>query len=448
MSKQKRLLAYIMPYKLLFIASFICGAIVAGSNGYIGVLTKKFKAAIDSQHPEAVFWVAALYVLIYIPRGLALFWQNYWVAKATNKIATDLRTEIYAHIQRMSLSFFERNRTGHLMSRITQDVGLIQNGAGSVIDMLTDPIMLIGGIGVMFYVSWKLALVVLVFVPVLSITIGRIGRRIKKLTIGLQGKLADVTSILEETIAGVRIVKSFVMESHEVKRFKQRNEESLSYALKSAKRSAVASSVVELITALGVGAMIVVGGMLVASRQLSAENLIFFATIGFFVSASAKRLTRLVVIYQQVMAGMDRVFEILDQQPDLSDKPDAKVLDRLEGAVEFRNVSFAYYEGPPVLEDISFTIEPGQVVAAVGPSGAGKSTLANLIPRFYDVTDGAVIVDGYDIRDVTTHSLRSQIGIVPQETVLFGGTIRENIAYGKIDATDEEIIAAAKAANG
>lgn len=447
MSPQKRLLGYILPYKHLFIASALCGAVVAATNAYIGPLSSRFTEAINHRHPEAVFMIALTYVLMYIPRGLALFWQSYWVSKATNRIAANLRTEIYSHIQRMSLSFFERNKTGHLMSRITSDVGLIQNGAGFVIDALTDPIMLVGGIGYMFVISWKLALIVLVFVPILSVTINKVGRKMKKLTTGLQTKLADLTSVLEETIAGVRIVKSFVMETHEVKRFNQQNEASFDFALRSAKRSAAAISIVEFITALGVAAMIVVGGMLVASNQLTPGSLVAFAAVGFFVSAAGKRLARLVVVYQQVMAGMERIFEILDQQPELTDKPDAKELSRLEGSVEFRDVCFGYNDGPPVLDSLSFTIEPGQVVAVVGPSGAGKSTIANLIPRFYDVTGGAVLVDGDDIRDVKIKSLRQQIGIVPQETVLFGGTIRENIAYGKMDATDEEIVAAAKAGN-
>lgn len=395
----------------------------------------------------SITMVATLFIGLQLPKGISSYGQFYLIALATNRIAVDIRNQIYSHLQSMSLSFFERNRIGHLMSRMINDVGLIQNGSHAATDAINAPLLIIGGIGRMFTISWELALVVVVFVPMMGLLISKITRKMRKLTLMLQLKLADVTAVLEETIAGIRIVKSFGMEKHEIEHFKEQNEASLNAALKSARRNAAVTPITEFFGALAVVVILLVGGYLTVKHRLSVGALFEFGGLAFYVASSAKKIGRLNVTYHQTMAGIDRIFEVLNEKPDITDSPDAVDLGDIAGRVEFRNVSFSYQTGEQVLENISFTIEPGKAVAVVGPSGAGKSTVANLIPRFYEVSGGAVLVDGKDIRCVTLESLRRHIGIVPQETILFSGTIRDNIVYGKPDASDEEAEQAARAAN-
>lgn len=403
--------------------------------------------AVDAKVWKNVQGVAWMYLIIMFPKGIANYASFYWIASATNRIATKLRDDIYEHLHKLSLSYFERNRIGHLMSRITNDVSLIQNGSGTVVDMLTAPAQVILGLGVMIFISWKLMLVVVAFIPIMSWLVSKITRKMRSLTMDLQIKLADVVAVLEETIAGVRIVKSFGMEDREVRRFQKNNDASLRSALRAARRNAAVTPLTEMFGTFAIVTIILVGGWLVNHHEMTLGSFFVFGGAGFYVNSSAKKIGRLNVTYHQMMAGTERVFEVLDEQPDIKDSPNAVDLGDIDGQVEFGNVSFSYQTGEQVLTDISFVMEPGKVVAVVGPSGSGKSTIANIIPRFYDVTGGAVLVDGHDIREVTVASLRKHIGIVPQESILFSGTIRDNIAYGKPNATDEEIESAARAAN-
>jgi len=444
---RKRLVRYILEYKWQFICSALLGAVVAVSSLAVPYLTGLFFKALVKEDWAQVRIIALLFIGLQLPRGISAYGQFYLVASATNRIATGIREELYAHLQKLSLSFFERSKVGHLMSRMTNDVGLIQNGSHAVTDVIKDPLVVIGGIARMFTINWILALIAVVFVPGMGFLINRVTKKMRKLTMSLQLRLADVTAVMEETIAGIRVVKSFNAEKNEVERFGQYNKASLNAALTGARRNALVNPVTETAGALAVVAIILVGGYLVSMGRIEPHNLFEFGAISFYVASAAKNMGRLNVTYHQTMAGMERILDILNEQPDIIDSPDAKVIDEVEGRVEFRNVSFSYQTGEQVLTDISFVMEPGKAVALVGASGSGKSTIANLIPRFYDVTDGAVLVDGHDVRDVTMESLRKHIGIVPQETILFSGTIRDNIAYGKPDATDEEIEQAARAAN-
>lgn len=444
MDNRKQLVEYIKVYKSRFIAGILFSAIISGINLYTATLLKYF---MDAKELREVIFVAVTYAALQIPRGIATYGQYYSIASAMNRIAVDIRNRVYTHLHRMSLNFFERNKIGHLMSRMTNDVALIQNGAGAVVDAVAAPMMVIGGIVYMFAKSWQLALVAVVFVPGMSFIISRITRKMRKITTSLQLKLADVAAVLEETIAGIRIVKSFGMERHECRKFADRNNESLRAALRSARRSAIVTPVVELVGAIAASVTVLIGGYLVVKKQMTVGDLAAFAFISFHVASSAKAIGRLSITYHQTMAGADRIFEVLDEEPDITDSHDAVDLGNVSGQVEFRNVSFSYQTGEQVITNVSFTMEPGRAVAVVGPSGAGKSTVANLIPRFYEVSSGAVKVDGKDVRCVTMESLMRHIGIVPQETILFSGTIRDNIAYGRPDATDEEVEQAARAAN-
>lgn len=455
LNARKRLLKYLLSNKWRILGGGVFSAIDSVFILYTAHLLKPFfdtannrgVATTTSMAWEEVCRIAAIFVLIQIPKGLASYGQFYLLASATNRIATTIRDEVYAHLHKMSLSFFERTKIGHLISRMTNDVALIQNGSAAVNDAVSAPMIVVSGIIRMFMINWKLAVVAIFFAPGMGWIINLITRKMRKLTAVLQVKLGDVASVLEETISGIRIVKSFGTEMHEIRRFAEQNKASLMAALKSARRNAAVSPITDLVGALAVAAILLVGGWQMVHGEITFGSFAEFAMIGFYVSSNAKKLGRLNVTYHQTMAGVERIVEILDEQPDTVDAPDAIELTEVEGRVEFRDVSFSYQTGEQVFSGLSFTMEPGRVVAVVGPSGAGKSTIANVIPRFYDVSGGAVLVDGRDVRDVTVSSLRRHIGIVPQETILFSGTIRDNIAYGKPDASDGEVEQAARAAN-
>lgn len=444
-ASQKRIFLRILSHWRLLLAGTVCSVGVTGITLLTAWLFRQFIDDATENAGNAAI-IAALLIAIHLPKAVFSFGQVCFIAAAVNRVAMDLRNEIYEHLQKLSLSFYDRNRVGSLMSRVMNDVALIQNGATLVVDAIDAPIRLVGLVGRMFWIEWRLALVTILFAPLMGYAIERIGKRMRRLTAAMQAKIADVTTILEETISGVRVVKSFGMEKHEIRRFRDQNLASYKATMRTVRRSAAISPVVELIGILGVGAIVVFGGILISRGDMTFSELGEFGFLAFYVSAAAKSIGRLNSTYQQTMAGSDRIFEILDEKPDVVDFLDSVVLEHCEGHVEFRNVSFNYDQGGEVLKDISFVVEPGQLVAVVGPSGAGKSTIANLVPRFYDVTDGAVLIDGHDVRSLTMASLRANIGIVPQETVLFGGSVRDNIAYGDPTASDERIEEAAKAA--
>lgn len=334
------------------------------------------------------------------------------------------------------------------MSYITNDVAALQAAlVDSLIELVTESSILIGSLVMMFYLDWKLSLVTLIVVPLIGQAMKIFGRKLKKSGSLIQERTAEITSLLQETISGVRVVKSFAREEHEIERFQNQNDLNFKANMKSVQLSSLLTPTVEFLAAVIVTVILWFGGYQVVNGALTAGALIAFLTYAVNLANPVKRISRVYGTINKAMAAAERVFDVLDTQEDLKDKLDAKELPKISGKVKFDHVSFGYKDGVNVLHDLSLIANPGQVIAFVGPSGAGKSTIANLIPRFYDVTEGAITIDDIDIRDVTIKSLREQIGVVPQETMLFSGTIKENIRYGRLDATDEEIIEAAKAAN-
>ncbi|MGB9620339.1 MAG: ABC transporter ATP-binding protein, partial [Armatimonadota bacterium] len=340
-----------------------------------------------------------------------------------------------------------RSRVGHIIARMTYDVGLISNSSQVIMQAIDGPALMVTGLAGLFAISWKLAAMTIVFVPAMGILIDRLSKKIRGLTVDTQARLADVNAVIEESTQGVRIVKAFGMEQHEIERFGRANTNSLVAALRAARRASAVLPSIELMGGISGAVLLLAGGLMVVTGEIRIGKLFEFTYLAFVVAAAGKQFGRLNILYQQTMAGAERIFELLDTKSDLVEKPDAIVLEHLRGHIEFRDVEFEYDPGEKVLDGVSFTIEPGEVVALVGPSGAGKSTVADLIPRFYDVTAGQVLVDGHDVRDLQIASLRRHIGIVPQETILFSGTIAENIAYGRPGADMSEIVEAAKAAN-
>ena len=307
--------------------------------------------------------------------------------------------------------------------------------------------MLIGSIGMMFYLDWKLSLLTFVTMPIIAKAMNIFGRKLKSSGTVIQERTADITAFLQESISAVRIVKSFVREAYEIERFREQNYLNFKAQMKNVQLMSLLTPTVEFISAIGVTFIIWFGGYEVVNGVLTAGSLIAFLTYAVNLANPVKRLSRVYGTVQKAMAAADRVFEVLDLDEKIKDKEDAIELPQIDGRVSFEKVSFAYKKDHPALREVTLEANPGEMVAIVGPSGAGKSTIANLIPRFYDVTAGTIRIDGVDIRDVRLDSLREQIGIVPQETMLFSGTVAFNIRYGRLDATEEEIVAAAKAAN-
>lgn len=446
----RRLLGYYGPYWRLFGGGLFCTAVVKAVDLVFAFLIGDVVQATIGKNQSRLDLVALAIVLIHMVKWVCSYGQSYLISAATQKIAVRLRNELYTHLQSLSLSFFEKTKVGHLMSRMTNDVGLIQNSAGSLIDWVSAPIGMTISMVAIFLINWKLALVALVVMPFMTFSIIKISRGMKSLTQVLQIRLADIAAVVQETLSAVRIVKSFAMEEYETSKFAKENRSTYGAAMKTVRRSAALGPTLELIGVTAIAFVLWYGGRMVAQNSVpgfDTGKMMTFIVLLKNISDSARIIGRMNVTYFQTITGAQRIFDVLDEVPDVREAPDAEPLPPIEGRVEFKSVSFAYNRAQPVLEDISLVVEPGQRVALVGPSGAGKSTVANLIPRFYDAAEGQVLIDGLDVRAVTLNSLRRQIGIVPQETILFSSSVKENIAYGRIGATDAEIEDAAKAAN-
>ena len=348
----------------------------------------------------------------------------------------------------MPLAYYDRHQTGEIMSYVTNDVAAIQSAlVDNLIDLVTEGCILIGSLALMFYLDWKLSLLTLVVIPMVGQAMKIFGRKIKKSSNVIQQRLAEITALLQESFSATRVVKSFVREDYEIDRFVHSNQRNFEAVMKNVQQTSMLTPTVEFLAAIAVTFIVWFGGYEVVNGDITAGAFVAFLTYAVNLANPVKRLSRIYGNLQKAMAAVDRVFSIVDLEESITDRPNAQPLPPVEGRVRFDNVKFSYKEGRPALDGISLEAAPGEMIAFVGPSGAGKSTIANLIPRFYEVDSGAITVDGHDIRDVTLASLRGQIGLVPQETMLFSTTIRENIRYGRLDATDAEIEEAARAAN-
>ncbi|HET6455263.1 MAG TPA: ABC transporter ATP-binding protein [Armatimonadota bacterium] len=449
-SAEKRLLGYFAPYWRLFALGLVCTLVVKGIDLLFAFLIGNVVGAAINKNHSLLNIVALAIVGIHILKWIFTYGQTYVVSAATQKIAVQLRNQLYTHLQSLSLSFFERTRIGHLMSRMTNDVGLIQSSGNHIIESVSAPVGIIGSVIAIFVINWKLAVISVVAMPLMSYTVIKISTGMRGLTELLQIRLADVAAVVQETLSAVRIVKSFAMEDYETSRFAGENQRTYGAAMRAIRRSAALSPTLELIGVTGIAFVLWYGGNMVARNAVpgfDAGRMVTFLLMLKGISDSSRIIGRLNITYHSTMAGAQRILDVLDEVPEIQDAPDARPLAPIRGRVEFQDISFAYSRNHPVLENISFVVEPGQQIALVGPSGAGKSTIANLIPRFYEATSGGILIDGTDIRTVTANSLRQQIAIVPQETILFSSSVGENIAYGRIEANQDEIIEAAKAAN-
>ena len=384
---------------------------------------------------------------IYLVKGTCNYFQTVLMNFIGQRIVADLRAELYRKIQLQSLAFFTKHPTGVLMSRITNDVGYIQGAVSEAVTaLLKDSFTLLCLVVVIFYRDWQLAIVAMFVFPLAVYPIAKFGQKMRQIATRAQVTLGSLTSLLQETISGTRIVKAFGMEAHENKRFSVENERLFRLSLKSISINAVSSPFMEFLGGLGISAIIFYGGYQVIHGQSTPGTFFSFLTALIMLYEPVKRLTNVNNTIQQGIAGAERVFSIMDLVPEIRNRPDAVPLPRISREIEIRNVTFRYEEAP-VLKNITLRIRTGEAVAFVGMSGGGKTTLVNLIPRFYDVTTGMILIDGQDIRNVTVESLRGQIAIVTQQTILFNDTVRNNIAYGDISKTEDQIVEAAKAAH-
>jgi ATP-binding cassette subfamily B protein len=396
----------------------------------------------------ALFWAVIIIIMFAIARGFFSFAQSYLSQSLSQNIAFELRQDLFSKIQRLSFSYHDKNRTGQLMVRATDDVEKLRLFLGQGMLMaLQALLLLVGTLTILMLTNFKLTLVVLPVLPIALIVFIAFGATVQPLFAEAQKRLSKVNTILQENLAGLQVVKAFATEPREKERFQGSIDSELEQRLKINRIFSFLFPFVFLIANLGQAAILYFGGREIISGNLTLGEWQKFSLYLTFVFIPMAQLGMIISLMAQASASAGRIFEILDTKNDVENKPDAVELETVHGRVEFKDVGFRYFEGSePVLSNLSFTAEPGQTVALLGATGSGKSTVINLIPRFYDVSEGQVLVDGYDVRNVTIESLRKHIGIVLQETTLFSGTIRDNIAYGRPQATDEEVTAAAKAA--
>ncbi|SDE98840.1 lipid A export permease/ATP-binding protein MsbA [Sporolituus thermophilus] len=444
-----RLLNYVRPYWPRLAAALFCMVMAAGSNLVVPWIIKDvIDKVLAAKDMVTLNLIAAGIIVLFLLRGVFYYGQTYLMSYIGQLVVNDIREKVYRHLQRLSLAYFERHQTGTIMSYITNDVAALQNAlVQNVIELVTEAMVLIGSMGAMFVLDWKLSLLTFITLPLVAQAMNVFGRKLRHASRITQERAADITSVLQETISAIRVIKSFVREDYEIARFERENYHNFRANMKTAQLSGMLTPVVEFLAAIGVTVIIWYGGREVINGDLTAGALIAFLIYVVNISNPVKRLSRVYANIQRALAAAQRIFDVLDTEPEIKEMPGAVELPPINGHVAFHNVTFEYTGGKPALIDISFEAKPGQMIAIVGPSGAGKTTIANLIPRFYDPTAGYITIDGTDIKTVTLKSLREQIGIVPQETVLFNGTVYENILYGRLDATADEVIAAAKAAN-
>ena len=444
-----RLLQYVKPYKSWLVVSMVCMVIVASMAGAQAYLVKPLLDEIFFNKDSTMLKLVPLVIMgVFLVKGLFSYSYNYLLQKVGQSVIRDLRNLLYSHIQSLPLSFFQKKPTGELISRIMGDVTLIQGAVSNVlVGILKDTCQVLFLIGVIFYQDWRMASIAMISLPLVIYPIVNFGRRHRRLSRGSQQTTAQVSNILYETITGNRIVKAFSMEKYEVSRFAKTLDELFAIVMRNTRIGAISSPLMEVLGGVGISLVVWYGGSQVLADKSTPGTFFSFLTALIMIYQPIKGVSAINNSLQQGIAAAERVFEVLDVQSDVAEKKDAIELPLIKNSIEFTNARFQYDEDAEVLKGINLKVKAGEVLAVVGTSGGGKSTLVNLIPRFYDVSSGSLTIDGTDIRDVTFKSLRDQVGVVTQQTILFNDTVRNNIAYGSLDASEEQIKDAARAAH-
>jgi subfamily B ATP-binding cassette protein MsbA len=451
----QRLVGYLRPYiPRLLVAivalvgsaalSLVFPAIIGGVGDIPGVLS----TVLQQGDIRVLNTITAVLIGVFLLRSITSLIEVYNLNYVGERIVVDVRKQLYEHLHTMSLHFFTERRVGELVSRISSDVMVMRNALTSnITTLLQQCLILIGSVAIMFAINWRLSLFIIVLIPLLAAITVPFAYYLRRLSTQVQDEIAGATIVAEEAMQNVREVKSFAREPYEVSRYGSAIDRAFAATIRLLRIRSLLGPITAFFGFGGLSLIVWFGGREVLAGRLSVGELVAFLIYGMTVAGSFAALISLYSTFQEALGAMKRVFQIMDLQSDIRDKSDAMTFRAVEGQITFDHVHFAYDARNPVLHDIQLDIAPGEIVALVGPSGAGKSTMFNLIPRFYDPDSGSIRVDGVDVRDATQTSLRQQIGIVPQETLLFGGTIRENILYGRLNATEGELIEAARAAN-
>jgi subfamily B ATP-binding cassette protein MsbA len=471
MSLYRRLLDLVKPYWFKLGGAMVCMVFVSFLTASQAFLVKPALDGVFLKTEQAPQWVKSIIIrlhldslllkkdmemflilpiaiiLLFLFKGVFDYGQAYLMNFVGLRVVADIREKLYNHLQALSLSFFTKTPTGILISRITNDVNLIQGSVSNAITgLLKDVFTVLGLLGVVFYRDWRLAIIALVIFPLAIIPIKEFGKRLRKFSRKSQQRMGSITTFLHETIAGNRIVKAFNMEEYEMRRFAEENNRFFRIVLKRVKIRALSHPLMEVIGGIGVAIIIWVGGYRVIRGEMTPGTFFSFMTALLMLYAPIRDLNKVNLEVQEGLAAAIRVFELLDTTPEIKDEEGVISLPSISKGVDFQDVTFKYGK-EAVLKDISLHVKVGEVIALVGMSGAGKTSLVNLLPRFYDVEKGQILVDGCDIRKVTVKSLRNQIALVTQQTILFNDTVRNNIAYGSLNCSDQEIMEAAQAAN-
>jgi subfamily B ATP-binding cassette protein MsbA len=444
-----RLLRYTRPYRGRIAAALVAMLFYGAASAALAYLIKPiFDEVLPRQ--DRLGFVATAIVTLYVLKGLSSYLSTYLMTEVGQRVVTDIRTVLFSHILGQSAGFFAQHTSGELMSRVTNDVGQVQQAVSETVgDLLRESLAIIGYASLLFYYDARLAVFCFTAAPLVMYPLIRVGQRVRRVSRRSQEELERLSHLTSEAFTGHRIVKAFLGERHEAEKFHRASERLYRTNMKVVSSLSALPPLMELLGGFGIAAALWYGSREIGTRALTPGEFTSFIAALFLMYGPAKKLSRVNANLQQAAAAAERIFEMLDTHTEVRDRPGAEPLEPLRDSVEFRGVSFQYDgdRSRRILEHVSFKVGAGQVVAIVGTSGAGKTTLVNLIPRFYDVTGGAILIDGVDIRDVTVASLRAQVGIVTQETVLFDDAIADNIAYGTAGAAQDRIEAAARAAH-
>lgn len=449
----KRLIKYAMPYKWRFVFAMISMTIYSGVAALLVYLSKIIMDGVfvNDDPIKAKTMLVSLCIampLIYIVKGFADYGKTYFLNYVAQNAIKDLRQELYTKLISLSHNFYVTHTSSKVMSRVTNDIGALHNALLKVPPtLIRDGLIIIGMIGGLFYLHWKYAFFIVVVLPVLGIPLAQFARKLRKASKDSMVQISEIYTSLQEMLSGFSVIKSFCREKHEEKRFAVNNKDYYNVQQRIVRVDARTTPVMEVLSMTGVAVVLWFGGKDVINGVWTLGDFTAFILAVQQMYQPIKNFAQLNSTIQQSVSASERVFEILDEKVDILDAPDAKNIDNFSKDIVYKNVSFEYEQNKPILKDININIKKGQTVAFVGSSGSGKSTIANLILRFYDVNSGEILIDGTDIRNITLESLRDKIGVVSQDVFLFNDTVRYNIAYGKLDATDEEIETAAKAAN-